>query len=134
LCSFSLEHLYGLAPTPEAKMTGLGAPIDGVLTEHRTFPASALVRVPDALSYEEAATLPCAGLTAYNALHAVRAGDAVLVLGTGGVSVFGLQIARAAGATVICTSSSDEKLARAKALGATHVINYKKVRRHSCLG
>ncbi|EIN05165.1 NAD(P)-binding protein [Punctularia strigosozonata HHB-11173 SS5] len=128
--NFSIDHLFGLAPTPESKATGLGAPIDGVLTEYRVFPAYSLIRVPPNLSYEEASCLPCAGLTAYNALFGpspLRAGDSVLVQGTGGVSVFGLQIARAAGATVIATSSSDDKLVKAKQLGATHVINYKKV-------
>ncbi|KAG5641873.1 hypothetical protein DXG03_004013 [Asterophora parasitica] len=87
-----------------------------------------LVRIPEHLSYEEASTLPCAALTAYNALMGpkpVKAGDYVLVLGTGGVSIFGLQLAVASGAIVIATSSSDEKLKLATKLGAKHVINYK---------
>jgi NADPH:quinone reductase-like Zn-dependent oxidoreductase len=85
------------------------------------------VHIPPSLSFEEAATLPCAGVTAWNALTVgkqVKAGDVVLVLGTGGVSILALQLARAAGATVVVTSSSDEKLARAKSLGASIGINY----------
>ncbi|EJF60159.1 NAD(P)-binding protein [Dichomitus squalens LYAD-421 SS1] len=89
----------------------------------------ALVRIPEHLSYEEASTLPCAALTAYNGLFGgkptLKGGDIVLVQGTGGVSIFGLQIAVASGATVIATSSSDKKLEIAKKLGAKHVINYK---------
>ena len=81
------------------------------------------------MSYEEASTLPCAALTAYNALlgsaNKLKGGDVVLVQGTGGVSIFGLQIAVASGATVIATSSSDKKLEVAKKLGASHLINYK---------
>ncbi|KAI0758962.1 NAD-P-binding protein [Fomes fomentarius] len=109
--------------------TCLGGPIDGVLTEYKVLPAHALVRIPEHLSYEEASTLPCAAVTAYNALFGpkpLKGGDIVLVQGTGGVSIFGLQIAVASGATVIATSSSDEKLQAAKKLGAAHVINYKK--------
>ncbi|KAJ7092961.1 hypothetical protein B0H15DRAFT_1020982 [Mycena belliarum] len=109
--------------------TALGGPIDGVLTEYRNFPAHSLVAIPDHLSYEEASTLPCAALTAYNALlcgsDPLKAGDTVLVLGTGGVSIFALQFAIASGATVIATSSSDQKLKVATKLGAKHVINYK---------
>jgi len=109
--------------------SALGGAIDGVLTEHRVFDQAGLVRVPAHLSNEEAATLPCAGLTAWNALvptaH-VKAGDTVLLLGTGGVSIFGLQLAKLHGARVIITSSSDEKLERARALGADETINYKK--------
>ena len=87
------------------------------------------MRIPEHLSYEEASTLPCAAVTAYNALlggnPVLKGGDTVLVQGTGGVSIFGLQLAVASGATVIVTSSSDEKLEIAKRLGATHLINYK---------
>ncbi len=89
----------------------------------------ALVHIPEHLSYEEASTLPCAAVTAYSALfglNPLKGGDIVLVQGTGGVSIFGLQIAVASGATVIATSSSDEKLQVAKKLGAAHAINYKK--------
>jgi NADPH:quinone reductase-like Zn-dependent oxidoreductase len=108
--------------------SALGGAIDGVLTQFRVFDEHGLLRVPEHLSFEEAATLPCAGLTAWNALvpscH-VQAGDTVLLLGTGGVSIFGLQFAKLHGARVIITSSSDQKLARAKALGADDTINYK---------
>ncbi|KAI0758950.1 NAD-P-binding protein [Fomes fomentarius] len=126
--NFSTDHLFGDI-TEEIKKTGLGAPIDGVLTEYKVLPAHALVHIPEHLSYEEASTLPCAAVTAYNALlgpNPLKGGDIVLVQGTGGVSIFGLQIAVASGATVIATSSSDEKLQIAKKLGAAHVINYKK--------
>jgi NADPH:quinone reductase-like Zn-dependent oxidoreductase len=109
--------------------SALGGAIDGVLTQLRVFDQEGLVRIPEHLSYEEAATLPCAAVTAWNALvpttH-VRAGDTVLLLGTGGVSIFGLQFAKLHGARVIITSSSDEKLERARALGADETINYKK--------
>ncbi|KAJ6548650.1 alcohol dehydrogenase superfamily protein [Mycena capillaripes] len=107
----------------------LGGAVHGVLTEYRTFPAQSLVAIPEHLSYEEASTLPCAALTAYNALlsgcEPLKAGDAILVQGTGGVSIFALQFAVASGATVIVISSDDEKLKVATKLGAKHVINYK---------
>lgn len=109
--------------------SALGGAIDGMLTEQRVFDQAGLVRLPEHFSYEEGATLPCAGLTAWNALvptaH-VEAGDTVLLLGTGGVSMFGLQFAKLNGARVVITSSSDEKLERARALGADETINYKK--------
>src|SRR5580704_14443332 len=108
--------------------SALGGAIDGVLTQQRVFDQQGLLRLPAHLSYEEGATLPCAGLTAWNALvptaH-VEAGNTVLLLGTGGVSIFGLQFAKLHGARVIITSSSDEKLERARALGADETINYK---------
>ena len=108
----------------------LGLPLDGCLTEYAVFSADGLLRVPSHLSFEEAATLPCAGVTVWNALmhgpKSLRPGETVLALGTGGVAIFALQIGKLAGARVIITSSSDEKLARAAALGADHGINYKK--------
>jgi len=107
--------------------TDLGGGCDGTLAELATFPASSLVCIPDALSDEEAACLPCAALTAWVSLvefGQMKAGDTVLLLGTGGVSIFGLQIARMMGADAVITSSSDEKLARAGALGAVHGVNY----------
>ncbi|KAF4618195.1 hypothetical protein D9613_011538 [Agrocybe pediades] len=126
--NFCPDHVYG--PTNEdINNSALGGQQHGVLTQYRTFPAHSLVRIPDHLSYEEASTLPCAALTAYNALYGpvpIKAGDFVLVLGTGGVSIFALQFAVAAGATVIATSSSDEKLKIASKLGAKHLINYNK--------
>lgn len=107
----------------------LGAPpATGMLADYVALPEIGVTKIAESLSLEEAATLPCAGVTAWNALmegpRPTRPGDSVLVLGTGGVSLLALQIARAAGATVIATSSSDDKLARAKALGAAHGINY----------
>ncbi len=113
----------------EYNLTALGGNLDGVLTEYRVLDQNGVVRIPDHLSFEEAATLPCAALTAWNALfgeRVLKAGETVLALGTGGVSIFAVQLARMAGATAIVTSSSDEKLARAKALGATHGVNYAK--------
>ncbi len=107
----------------------LGSPLDGMLTEYRCLDASGVLPIPADLSFEEAATLPCAAVTAWNALtegKAIRPGDTVLTLGTGGVSLFALQLARMAGARVIITSSSDDKLERARALGADETINYKR--------
>jgi NADPH:quinone reductase-like Zn-dependent oxidoreductase len=107
--------------------SALGGAIDGVLTQFRVFDQEGLLHIPEHFTYQEGATLPCAGLTAWNALvptgH-VQAGDTVLLLGTGGVSIFGLQFAKMHGARTIITSSSDEKLARARALGADETINY----------
>ncbi|KAK0460427.1 alcohol dehydrogenase superfamily protein [Desarmillaria tabescens] len=124
--NFCTDHLDGDIDADIFNST-LSAGQQGVLTEYRTFNDYSLVKIPEHLSYEEASTLPCAGLTAYSALMGpkpVKAGDSVLILGTGGVSIFGLQFAVASGATVIATSSSDAKLAIAKKLGATHTINY----------
>jgi NADPH:quinone reductase-like Zn-dependent oxidoreductase len=106
----------------------LGGGQDGMLAEEVTLPEDAWLAVPDGLSFEAASTLPCAGLTAYNALFeaaTLRPGDVVLLQGTGGVSIFGLQLARAAGATAIVTSSSASKRERAISLGASHVLDYK---------
>jgi len=114
--------------TAECRNKPLGGPLDGVLQEHMLLSADGVSKIPDYMSFEEAATLPCAGLTAWRAI-AVEApigpGDTILVQGTGGVSIFALQFAKAMGARVIATSSSDEKLERAKKLGADHLINYK---------
>jgi NADPH:quinone reductase-like Zn-dependent oxidoreductase len=99
-----------------------------MLAEYVVLEEDGVVHLPEHLSYEEGATLPCAGLTAWNALVTqgqVKAGDTVLIQGTGGVSIFALQFARMHGARVIATSSSDEKLARAKELGASDGVNYK---------
>lgn len=117
-------------PANPAAGPALGAPpADGMLSEYVVLPEQGVVHIANSLSFEEAATLPCAGVTAWNALmegpRPTRPGDTVLVLGTGGVSLLALQIAKAAGATVIATSSSDEKLARARALGADETINYR---------
>lgn len=105
-----------------------GGTVDGVLAQRIAVASDAVVRIPDGMSFEEAACLPCAGVTAWAALferRPVQPGETVLLLGTGGVSIFALQLAKLAGARVIITSSSDEKLARAKALGADHLINYR---------
>jgi NADPH:quinone reductase-like Zn-dependent oxidoreductase len=114
--------------TDEKAKSALGAGVEGVLAEQVVFDQQALVQIPEILSFEEASTLPCAGVTAWNALMVaggLRASETVLVLGTGGVSIFALQFARMAGALVMITSSSDEKLARARELGADVGINYK---------
>jgi NADPH:quinone reductase-like Zn-dependent oxidoreductase len=115
-------------PTRMALATALGGALDGVAQQQITLSEQGVSPVPDTLSDEEAACLPCAGLTAWRALMVegrVKPGDVVLVQGTGGVSIFALQFAKAAGAVVIATSSSDEKLERAKTLGADHLINYR---------
>jgi NADPH:quinone reductase-like Zn-dependent oxidoreductase len=106
----------------------LGGSLDGVLAERVVLPEAGIVRFSERLSFEQAATLPCAGITAWSALRLgqLRAGQNVLALGTGGVSIFALQLAKASGARVLITSSSDEKLARAQALGADVLINYSK--------
>ncbi|XGV97252.1 MAG: NAD(P)-dependent alcohol dehydrogenase [Leptolyngbya sp. BL-A-14] len=114
--------------TAEKAKSALGGAIDGVLAEYVVFDEEGLVKIPAHLSYEEAATLPCAAVTAWNALVAegqLKAGETVLLQGTGGVSLFALQFAQMMGASVIITSSSDAKLERAKQLGAAIGINYK---------
>jgi len=114
---------------PPKNRAALGAPLDGTLAEYLSLHEDGWVTAPPSLSFEEAATLPCAGPTAWNALMTVgtrvKPGDTVLCLGTGGVSMFALQFARAAGARVIVTSSSDAKIERARGLGASDGVNYK---------
>lgn len=113
---------------PVAMASALGGAIDGVLGEYATLSEQGVVHLPEHLSFAQGACLPCAGVTAWNCLmHAgqVKAGDTVLLLGTGGVSVVALQLAAACGAKVIITSSDDNKLDRARALGAEHTINYR---------
>lgn len=105
-----------------------GDTAQGYAAEYVCNAETAFTRMPEGYSYEEAATLPCAALTAWRALFVeggLQPGDTVLVQGTGGVSIFALQMAKAAGATVIATSSSDAKLERLSALGADHTVNYK---------
>jgi|KBSSwiStaDraftv2_1062776.scaffolds.fasta_scaffold434701_2 NADPH:quinone reductase-like Zn-dependent oxidoreductase len=114
--------------TAEASRTALGGAIDGMLAEYVVLSEQGVVRLPAHLSDEEAATLPCAAVTAWNALvreARVKAGDTVVLLGTGGVSLFALQFAKLLGARVILTSSSDEKLEIARKLGADETVNYK---------
>jgi len=116
----------GEAP-PDVHASALGGGIDGMLAEYAVLEEDGSVKIPEHLSLEEGATLPCAGVTVWHAMmeHAkLIAGQTVLLQGTGGVSIFGLQLARAMGIDAIITSSSDEKLARAKTLGAIHGINY----------
>ncbi len=113
---------------PEFHKTALGGSIDGVLAELVAFSEEGVVPVPSYLTLIEAATLPCAGLTAWQSLVVrgkLAAGESVLLLGTGGVSIFGLQFAKAGGAKAIITSSSDAKLQRAREPGADECINYK---------
>ncbi len=115
-------------PFDDAKgASALGGAVDGVLAEEVVLEADAAVKFPEHLSFQEAATLPCAAVTAWVGLVAqghLQAGETVLAMGTGGVSIFALQIARMLGARVILTSSRDDKLARGKALGADAVVNY----------
>jgi NADPH:quinone reductase-like Zn-dependent oxidoreductase len=125
---FMQKWLSGELTEAGAK-SALGGEVDGMLAEYVVLSEEGVVHIPDHLSYEEAATLPCAAVTAWHAVieTGVRPGDTVLVLGTGGVSMFALQFARLAGAQVIATSGSDAKLAKAIQLGAAQGINYKAV-------
>ncbi len=116
------------APTKQAMSSTLGGPRDGMLAARVVLPAHGVAPVPGHLEDAEAATLPCAALTAWSALvtlGGVKAGDTVLVQGTGGVSIFALQFAQLLGARVIATSSSDAKLERVRAMGAWRTINYR---------
>jgi NADPH:quinone reductase-like Zn-dependent oxidoreductase len=124
---FMQKWLSGEVDEAKAK-SALGGAIDGLLAEFVVLHEDGLVHVPEHLSFEEAATLPCAAVTAWHGLVTegrVKPGDSVLVQGTGGVSLFALQFARLAGARVLITSSRDDKLERARALGASEGINYK---------
>jgi NADPH:quinone reductase-like Zn-dependent oxidoreductase len=115
------EGWLGGEPDETKMHTALGGALDGVLAEYRLFPAHALVKTPEHLTDAEAASLPCAGLTAWSAvvkLGSAKPGQTVLTQGTGGVSVFALQFAKMSGARVIATSSSETKIERLKALGA----------------
>jgi NADPH:quinone reductase-like Zn-dependent oxidoreductase len=123
---FSQAWLGG-RPT-RSQMVTLGGPLDGMLAEYVVLSEQGVVKVPAHLTDQQAATLPCAAVTAWSALithGGLKAGDTVLVQGTGGVSIFALQFAKLSGARVIVTSSSDEKLARARQLGADETINYR---------
>ncbi|KAG8157230.1 hypothetical protein KVR01_012938 [Diaporthe batatas] len=129
--TFCQDHLTGQIQAQQMG-SGLGLPLEGVLQDYRVFPEHGLVKVPDHLTDEEASCLPIAAVTAWMSVNGLRPlgqpggeGEVVLLQGTGGVSVSGLQIAKAGGATTIVTSSSDEKLSRARELGADHVINYR---------
>ncbi|KAF0635471.1 hypothetical protein FPSE5266_07572 [Fusarium pseudograminearum] len=116
--------------TPEAVGSGLGGAVDGTLRKYAVFPDHGLVQAPSSLNAIEASTLTCAPLTAWNALYgvqskAIKAGDWVLTQGTGGVSLAAIQFAAAAGATVVSTTSSNDKAEALKNLGASHVLNYR---------
>jgi NADPH:quinone reductase-like Zn-dependent oxidoreductase len=124
---FSQKWIAG-TPTAEARAATLGGPLDGTLAEYVLLGEAGALSTPDHLSDEEAATLPCAAVTAWNALVTMgrlKAGDTVLVQGTGGVSIFALQFAKLCGARVVITSSSDDKLQTAIALGADATVNYR---------
>lgn len=127
------SQTWQAGPASHEKVRGtLGGPLDGTLTERMVLPENGVVKTPSHLTDAEASCLPCAGLTAWSALATlgdVGAGDTVLVQGTGGVSIFALQLATLLGARTIVTSSSDEKLARARALGAWETINYRETPR-----
>ena len=128
VCPIFMQGWTGGEISFEKAKTALGGDVDGVLREFAVFHENGLVRIPEHLSFEEAATLPCAAVTAWNALAvsgSLRAGDTVLTQGTGGVSVFAAQFARIFGAKIISTSSSDEKLQKVKEIGAAETINYK---------
>ena len=129
VCPIFVQSWLDGPPSTQTHRTALGAgDMDGVLREYGAFKEEGLVKIPEHLSFEEASTLPCAAVTAWHALvnsgH-LKAGERVLALGTGGVSVFALQLAKMHGARVTITSSSDEKLERARGLGADETINYK---------
>ncbi|GFF23819.1 zinc-type alcohol dehydrogenase-like protein C1773.06c [Aspergillus udagawae] len=127
LTIFNQAHQFGDID-PYAASSGVGGTIDGTLRQYGIYPELGLVKAPKNLDAVEASTLPCAALTSWNALFGLKSlkpGQIVLVQGTGGVSIFGLQFAKAAGATVIATTSSAGKAERLKQMGADHVINYK---------
>jgi NADPH:quinone reductase-like Zn-dependent oxidoreductase len=131
ISTFAPTHLTGQIQ-PRDLANSLGNPQPGVLTQYRVFPTYGVVKIPDYLSEEEAACLPIAAVTAWTSLHCMRPkgeivgkDETIVCQGTGGVSISAAQIASAAGAKVIVTSSSDEKLERARKLGATETINYR---------
>ncbi|MCW6511646.1 zinc-dependent alcohol dehydrogenase family protein [Lichenifustis flavocetrariae] len=126
--SYYQQWPHGQFPA-DAELHALGGPLDGMLAELVTLSESGVVRVPDHLSYEEASTLPVAALTAWNAVMEsggrMTPGATVLTLGTGGVSLFAIQLAQASGFRVIATTSSQAKAERLRALGVSDVVNYK---------
>jgi len=127
VCPLMIQSWISGPPTMERLTSTLGGPLDGVMTEYMVLSEQGVVKTSEHLSDEEASALPCAALTAWSAVVTdvqVKAGDRVLVLGTGGVSLFALQFAKLLGAHVIVTSSSDDKLQRAVNLGADEGLNY----------
>lgn len=129
VCPTVIQGWIDGEPTAERSKTAIGAGnFDGVLREYGAFTEESIVGIPEHVSFEEAATLPCAALTAWHALVVsgkIKAGDTVLTLGTGGVSIFAVQFAKLFGSKVIATSSSNEKLERVIQLGADETINYR---------
>jgi NADPH:quinone reductase-like Zn-dependent oxidoreductase len=132
VCGIFMQRWLNGPGTAEKSKAALGGDVDGMLAEYVLLDQDGVVRFPEHLSYEEAATLPCAGVTAWNALHhagepahAALPGETIVIQGTGGVSIFALQFAKLLGAKVIGTSSSDEKLTRARDLGLDAGCNYK---------
>lgn len=127
VCGIFMQNWLDGPLTAERTRGALGGDIDGMLAEHVVLKEDGLVEMPEHLSYQEAATLPCAAVTAWNALDAgdVKPGSTVLIQGTGGVSIFALQFARLRGARVLGISSSDEKLDRARSMGLDVGLNYR---------
>lgn len=129
VCPAVVQEWIDGGPTAETARTAIGAgKFDGVLREYAAFDQESVVRVPEHLSFEQGSTLPCAAVTAWNALVVsgkIKPGDTVLTLGSGGVSLFALQFAKYFGARVIATSGSDDKLDRLRQLGADEGINYR---------
>jgi NADPH:quinone reductase-like Zn-dependent oxidoreductase len=132
VCGIFMQRWLDGSPTAEKSKDALGGDTDGMLAEYALLHEQGVVRFPEHLSYEEASTLPCAGVTAWNALHyagepanPTEHGATVVIQGTGGVSIFALQFAKLLGARVLGTSSSEEKLSRARSLGLDEGCNYK---------
>jgi NADPH:quinone reductase-like Zn-dependent oxidoreductase len=128
VCGIFMQRWLGGGIAPDYAASAMGGAIDGMLAEDVVLHEDGLVHIPAHLSFEEAATLPCAAVTAWHGLvdHGrIKAGDTVLILGTGGVSIFALQFATMMGAAVLATSSSDEKIARLRAMGVSHAVNYR---------
>ena len=128
VCGIFMQNWIEGEPDAAKQRGALGGDIDGMLAERVVLREQGVVQFPEFLTYEEAPTLPCAAVTAWNALvraGRIKAGDTVVILGTGGVSIFALQFAKMMGARVLGTSSSDAKLERAKALGVDAGVNYR---------
>ncbi len=128
VCPIFMQGWHDGAIDANKARTALGGDLDGCLREFGTFDENGLICIPDHFSYEEAATLPCAAVTVYNALYVsgmIKPSETVLLQGTGGVSIFALQLAGVYGTNTIIISSSDEKLQKAKEIGANELINYK---------
>jgi NADPH:quinone reductase-like Zn-dependent oxidoreductase len=132
VCGIFMQQWLDGPPTAEKSKAALGGDVDGMLAEYALLPQDGVVRFSEHLTYEEAATLPCAGVTAWNALHhagdpanPTQPGETIVIQGTGGVSIFALQFAKLLGARVLGTSSSEEKLSRARTLDLDEGFNYK---------